>query len=171
MHSLYLNHAILESLTLVNTYNSCFNIFNRLVGEWLARIFLWAGGQTSIRPYWRCYFPNTQAVIYVVDSSDTDRIGVAKEEFHAILEVNNCLCFLFRCNWFITLLIDEGNAFTVVALLGNTIPALFRDCSSRYICCYSMFFRVSDSLVDLVVDVTKFEISLVSTWGEKPKPV
>ncbi|WZY89681.1 hypothetical protein YC2023_046416 [Brassica napus] len=39
-----------------------------------------------IEPYWRCYFPNTQAVIYVVDSSDTDRIGVAKEEFHAILE-------------------------------------------------------------------------------------
>ncbi|CAI0376552.1 unnamed protein product [Linum tenue] len=38
------------------------------------------------RPYWRCYFPNTQAVIYVVDSSDTDRIGIAKEEFHAILE-------------------------------------------------------------------------------------
>lgn len=42
------------------------------------------------RPYWRCYFPNTQAVIYVVDSSDTDRIGVAKEEFHAILEVQCC---------------------------------------------------------------------------------
>lgn len=40
-----------------------------------------------IRPYWRCYFPNTQAIIYVVDSSDTDRLAVAKEEFHAILEV------------------------------------------------------------------------------------
>ncbi|KAD3068055.1 hypothetical protein E3N88_35935 [Mikania micrantha] len=38
------------------------------------------------RPYWRCYFPNTQAVIYVVDSSDTDRLVIAKEEFHAILE-------------------------------------------------------------------------------------
>ncbi|KAL0383217.1 UNVERIFIED_CONTAM: ADP-ribosylation factor 1 [Sesamum calycinum] len=38
------------------------------------------------RPYWRCYFPNTQAIIYVVDSSDTDRLVVAKEEFHAILE-------------------------------------------------------------------------------------
>ncbi|KAK4404523.1 ADP-ribosylation factor 1 [Sesamum angolense] len=37
-------------------------------------------------PYWRCYFPNTQAIIYVVDSSDTDRLVVAKEEFHAILE-------------------------------------------------------------------------------------
>ncbi|XP_065031463.1 ADP-ribosylation factor 1-like isoform X2 [Musa acuminata AAA Group] len=44
------------------------------------------GGQTSIRPYWRCYFPNTQAVIYVVDSSDTDRLVTAKDEFHAILE-------------------------------------------------------------------------------------
>ncbi|CAI0376554.1 unnamed protein product [Linum tenue] len=42
--------------------------------------------RSSLRPYWRCYFPNTQAVIYVVDSSDTDRIGIAKEEFHAILE-------------------------------------------------------------------------------------
>ncbi|KAH7286234.1 hypothetical protein KP509_33G065200 [Ceratopteris richardii] len=44
------------------------------------------GGQTSIRPYWRCYFPNTQAVIYVVDSSDTERLSIAKDEFHAILE-------------------------------------------------------------------------------------
>ncbi|XP_052198446.1 ADP-ribosylation factor 1-like [Diospyros lotus] len=44
------------------------------------------GGQTSIRPYWRCYFPNTQAVIYVIDSSDTDRLVIAKEEFQAILE-------------------------------------------------------------------------------------
>uniref|UniRef100_A0A453RTB9 ADP-ribosylation factor 1 n=6 Tax=Triticinae TaxID=1648030 RepID=A0A453RTB9_AEGTS len=44
------------------------------------------GGQTSIRPYWRCYFPNTQAIIYVVDSSDTDRLVTAKEEFHSILE-------------------------------------------------------------------------------------
>ncbi|CAI7880691.1 unnamed protein product [Closterium sp. NIES-53] len=44
------------------------------------------GGQTSIRPYWRCYYPNTQAVIYVVDSTDVDRMGTSKEEFHAILD-------------------------------------------------------------------------------------
>jgi hypothetical protein len=44
------------------------------------------GGQTSIRPYWRCYYPNTQAIIYVVDSSDVERIGISKEEFHAILD-------------------------------------------------------------------------------------
>tara|TARA_B110001469_G_scaffold99593_1_gene96613 strand:+ start:1464 stop:2078 length:615 start_codon:yes stop_codon:yes gene_type:complete len=44
------------------------------------------GGQTSIRPYWRCYYPNTQAVIYVVDSSDVERIQTSKNEFHAILD-------------------------------------------------------------------------------------
>eukprot|EP00803_Ostreobium_quekettii_P011219 evm.model.scf_1791.4 EVM.evm.TU.scf_1791.4 scf_1791:24638-26871(+) len=44
------------------------------------------GGQTSIRPYWRCYYPNTQAIIYVVDSCDVDRISLSREEFHAILE-------------------------------------------------------------------------------------
>lgn len=44
------------------------------------------GGQTSIRPYWRCYYPNTQAIIYVVDSSDTERMSIAQEEFHAILQ-------------------------------------------------------------------------------------
>jgi len=44
------------------------------------------GGQTSIRPYWRCYYPNTQAIIYVVDSTDVDRLDTTKEEFHAILD-------------------------------------------------------------------------------------
>lgn len=44
------------------------------------------GGQTSIRPYWRCYYSNTDAIIYVVDSMDRDRIGMAKHELHSMLE-------------------------------------------------------------------------------------
>ncbi|RLN49348.1 hypothetical protein BBJ28_00005423 [Nothophytophthora sp. Chile5] len=44
------------------------------------------GGQTSIRPYWRCYYPNTDAIIYVVDSADIDRLNIAKQELHAMLE-------------------------------------------------------------------------------------
>ena len=44
------------------------------------------GGQTSIRPYWRCYYPNTQAIIYVIDSTDSDRLGISRDEFKAILE-------------------------------------------------------------------------------------
>lgn len=45
------------------------------------------GGQTSIRPYWRCYYPNTDAILYVVDSSDVDRLQTAKQELWAMLEV------------------------------------------------------------------------------------
>merc|ERR1712241_516271 len=37
------------------------------------------GGQTSIRPYWRCYYPNTQAIIYAVDSTDVDRLNTTKD--------------------------------------------------------------------------------------------
>ena len=37
------------------------------------------GGQTSIRPYWRCYYSNTDAIIYVVDSADRDRMGISKQ--------------------------------------------------------------------------------------------
>ena len=45
------------------------------------------GGQTSIRPYWRCYYPNTDAIIFVVDSCDTERLHIAKQELHAMLQV------------------------------------------------------------------------------------
>ena len=44
------------------------------------------GGQTSIRPYWRCYYANTDAVIYVVDSADKERISTSKEELIAMLD-------------------------------------------------------------------------------------
>lgn len=44
------------------------------------------GGQTSIRPYWRCYYPNTDAIIFVVDSCDSDRLSVARQELMAMLE-------------------------------------------------------------------------------------
>ncbi|XP_031566427.1 ADP-ribosylation factor-like protein 1 [Actinia tenebrosa] len=44
------------------------------------------GGQTSIRPYWRCYYSNTDAIIYVVDSVDRERIGISKQELVSMLE-------------------------------------------------------------------------------------
>ena len=39
----------------------------------------------SRSPYWRCYYANTTAVIYVVDSSDIARLGTARSELHALL--------------------------------------------------------------------------------------
>jgi ADP-ribosylation factor 6 len=43
------------------------------------------GGQDKIRPLWRHYYTGTQGLIFVIDSSDTDRIDEAKQEFHKII--------------------------------------------------------------------------------------
>ncbi|KAL9054356.1 MAG: hypothetical protein Q9206_003578 [Seirophora lacunosa] len=43
------------------------------------------GGQTSIRPYWRCYYANTAAVIFVIDSTDIERLSTASDELAAML--------------------------------------------------------------------------------------
>lgn len=40
------------------------------------------------RPYWRCYYGNTDAIIYVVDSADRDRIGISKDELVHMLRVS-----------------------------------------------------------------------------------
>ncbi len=32
------------------------------------------GGQDKLRPLWRHYYENTQGLIFVIDSSDRDRI-------------------------------------------------------------------------------------------------
>jgi len=44
------------------------------------------GGQDRIRPLWRFYYQGTQGLVYVVDSSDRDRIEDAREELTRILE-------------------------------------------------------------------------------------
>ena len=46
------------------------------------------GGQTAIRPYWRCYYINTSGIIYVVDSSDRERIGISKQSFEMMASVS-----------------------------------------------------------------------------------
>jgi len=44
------------------------------------------GGQDKIRPLWRHYYIGTDALIWVVDSTDTTRIGESKEEFLQVLQ-------------------------------------------------------------------------------------
>ncbi|KAH8869767.1 ADP-ribosylation factor-like protein 1 [Schistosoma japonicum] len=53
------------------------------------------GGQTSIRPYWRCYYSNTDAIIYVVDSMDRDREDELRDAVLVILankqDISGCM--------------------------------------------------------------------------------
>ncbi|KAG8946800.1 ADP-ribosylation factor-like protein 2 [Tulasnella sp. 424] len=44
------------------------------------------GGQRMLRPYWRNYFEQTDAVVWVVDSSDRLRMRDCKEELHTLLQ-------------------------------------------------------------------------------------
>ncbi|KAJ6096400.1 ARF/SAR superfamily [Penicillium sp. IBT 16267x] len=46
----------------------------------------WAtGGPDNIRPLWRNYYQDTQAIIFVVDSNDRDRIDEARDELQRLL--------------------------------------------------------------------------------------
>ncbi|KAF0717320.1 Aste57867_2351 [Aphanomyces stellatus] len=40
------------------------------------------GGQDKLRPLWRYYYDNTDAVIFVVDAHDSRRVDEASEELH-----------------------------------------------------------------------------------------
>lgn len=56
------------------------------------------GGQDKIRPLWRHYYTGSQALIFVVDSQDRDRIDEARHELQRIVsdrEMKDCLLLVF----------------------------------------------------------------------------
>jgi len=44
------------------------------------------GGQTTIRRLWKHHFDHTDAIIFVIDASDTERMVDAKEEIDSLME-------------------------------------------------------------------------------------
>jgi GTPase SAR1 family protein len=49
------------------------------------RFLLWdVGGQASLRASWTSYLANTDAVVFVFDSTDRERVGLAREELHRV---------------------------------------------------------------------------------------
>jgi ADP-ribosylation factor-like protein 2 len=44
------------------------------------------GGQSSIRAYWRNYFEKTDGLVWVVDSSDTSRFDLVRQELENLLQ-------------------------------------------------------------------------------------
>ncbi len=65
------------------------------------RFTVWdIGGQDLIRKFWCHYYDNTDALIFVVDSSDTDRLALAREELGRLMEeekLKDC-CVLVYAN-------------------------------------------------------------------------
>eukprot|EP00005_Dracoamoeba_jomungandri_P003969 CAMPEP_0174259304 /NCGR_PEP_ID=MMETSP0439-20130205/8148_1 /TAXON_ID=0 /ORGANISM="Stereomyxa ramosa, Strain Chinc5" /LENGTH=176 /DNA_ID=CAMNT_0015343135 /DNA_START=21 /DNA_END=551 /DNA_ORIENTATION=- len=51
------------------------------------KFIIWdVGGQEKIRPLWRHYFQNTNGIIFVIDSNDTERLEEAAEELDRMLQ-------------------------------------------------------------------------------------
>lgn len=44
------------------------------------------GGQAALRLSWQAYYPATDAVIVVIDSTDRARIGIARQELKNIID-------------------------------------------------------------------------------------
>ena len=44
------------------------------------------GGQKAIRPYWANYYEGTDGLVYVVDSSDDERLGESTEELEQLMQ-------------------------------------------------------------------------------------
>jgi ADP-ribosylation factor-like protein 3 len=62
-----------------------FNIKSLMQNEF--KLNVWdIGGQKSIRPYWRNYFDQTDALIYVIDSADRVRMQETGVELGQLLE-------------------------------------------------------------------------------------
>ncbi|RXW24240.1 hypothetical protein EST38_g1623 [Candolleomyces aberdarensis] len=61
-----------------------FNIKTFVHGKYTLNIWD-VGGQRTLRPYWRNYFEQTDALVWVVDSSDRMRMQDCKEELHSLL--------------------------------------------------------------------------------------
>jgi GTPase SAR1 family protein len=43
------------------------------------------GGQKAIRPYWKNYYENTDGIVFVVDSSDEERLNECVDELQSLL--------------------------------------------------------------------------------------
>ncbi|KAF9464243.1 ADP-ribosylation factor family-domain-containing protein [Collybia nuda] len=61
-----------------------FNIKTFVHGKYTLNIWD-VGGQRTLRPYWRNYFEQTDALVWVVDSGDRMRMEDCKQELHNLL--------------------------------------------------------------------------------------
>ncbi|KAF8590251.1 ARF/SAR superfamily [Ramaria rubella] len=61
-----------------------FNIKTFVHGKYTLNIWD-VGGQRTLRPYWRNYFEQTDAIVWVVDSGDRLRMKDCSDELHSLL--------------------------------------------------------------------------------------
>ncbi|XP_069118439.1 ADP-ribosylation factor-like isoform X2 [Argopecten irradians] len=63
-----------------------FNVETVAIGKGITLTVWDVGGQRQVRALWRHYFAGTQGLVYVVDSTDKERLPEAAEELFRVLE-------------------------------------------------------------------------------------
>ncbi|GAA5869973.1 hypothetical protein JCM1840_007688, partial [Sporobolomyces johnsonii] len=96
------------------------------------------GGQTSLRPYWRNYFEHTDAVVWVVDSSDRGRMADCRRELHELLKEErlvgaSLLVFANKQDITNSMTVDEISAALDLPLISSSHHWTIQPCSARYI--------------------------------------
>jgi small GTP-binding protein len=74
------------------------------------------GGQEKLRSLWRHYYDGAHALIFVVDSNDQERVGIAKSELQRLLateELSKAVVLVFANKQ------DLPNALTAQSLAGE----------------------------------------------------
>ncbi|BGP14944.1 hypothetical protein JCM10213_007254 [Rhodosporidiobolus nylandii] len=95
------------------------------------------GGQTSLRPYWRNYFEQTDAVVWVVDSSDRARIGDCRQELHELLKEErlmgaSLLVFANKQDIANAMSVDEISESLDLPTLSTSHHCSTQPCSARF---------------------------------------
>ncbi|KAL7961481.1 ADP-ribosylation factor family domain-containing protein [Trichoderma compactum] len=71
----------------VNTVSPTLGFIIKTIDYEGYKLNIWdVGGQKTLRSYWRNYFEKTDALIWVVDTTDRLRIDDCREELHGLLE-------------------------------------------------------------------------------------
>lgn len=88
------------------------------------------------RPYWRCYYANTAAIIYVIDASDTERLGTAKAELLAMLseeELKDSKLLVFANKQDLPGALDEGQVSEKLGLseLKDRQWSIYKCCATK----------------------------------------
>jgi len=59
-----------------------------LTGPQLRILTVWdVGGRDQIRALWQHYYPNTDGIVFAVDSTDVQRVGEASRELQSVMDV------------------------------------------------------------------------------------
>lgn len=89
------------------------------------RLNVWdIGGQETIRAYWRNYFEETDAVLWVVDSGDRERLEICRNALREVLREDammgaSVLVFANKQDLDNAMRVDEVGRFLALASTGN----------------------------------------------------